>query len=82
MPMLTATAFLFANAAVPTSEDSAPNVGLRVIGDQLFRGRLVHVARLRVGPLLSADAVLVENLGGFFHIDLHHPVQFLRMHVR
>ena len=36
-----------------------------MIGEQLFRGHLVHDARLRVGPFLSADGVLVENLGVF-----------------
>ena len=35
-----------------------------MVGEQQFRGHLVHVARLRVGPFLNADGVLVENLGG------------------
>ena len=36
-----------------------------MIGEQPFHGHLVYVARF-LGPFLSADAVLVENVGGFF----------------
>ena len=60
--MLVALAHLFADAVDHSPEDSAPDVW---DSEQLFRGHLVHVPRLPVGGFLSADSVLVENLGGF-----------------
>ena len=81
--MLAATAPLFATAAVPSPEDSAPNVWDSERSDNscfavILSTLLVFALVPSSVPMLCSWRISV----GFFQSDLHRAVHFLTMHVR